>query len=76
MNYHDDPLQYHIMEDILGMEPELHLVHEDNEPCSFTKANGQAAWRTTMEEEMDVVEKNKTWELAVLPVNHHAITLK
>jgi hypothetical protein len=29
-----------------------------------------------MQMEMDVVERNKTWELADLPAGHHAISLK
>jgi hypothetical protein len=29
-----------------------------------------------MQSEMDVVETNRTWELADLPHGHHAITLK
>jgi hypothetical protein len=29
-----------------------------------------------MQEEMDAVERNNTWELADLPAGHHAISLK
>jgi hypothetical protein len=35
-----------------------------------------ATWRTAMQSEMDVVEKNRTWELADLPRAHNVITLK
>jgi hypothetical protein len=34
------------------------------------------AWCAVMQSEMDVVEKNCTWELADLPRGHSVITLK
>nr|AAK26118.1 putative gag-pol polyprotein [Oryza sativa Japonica Group] len=86
--YHDDePLRYHTVDNIFGDQPvlglathdfeaELHLAHEDGEPCSFAEANGDVAWRTAMQHEMDAVERNRTWVLADLPVGHRAITLK
>jgi hypothetical protein len=37
-------------------EVELHLAHEDSEPRSFAEAEGDAAWRAAMQQEMDVVE--------------------
>lgn len=43
VNYHDEPLQYRTMENILSVEPGLHLVHEDDEPRSFMETNEQAA---------------------------------
>jgi hypothetical protein len=86
--YHDDePLRYRTVDNIFGDQPapglamhdfeaELHLVHEDGEPRSFTEAEGDAAWRATMQQEMDAVERNQTWELADLPAGHRVITLK
>jgi len=76
--YHDDePLRYHTMDNILGNQPvprlvvhdfeaELHLAHKDAEPRSFTEAEGDMAWRAAMQQEMDAVEQNRTWELADL----------
>jgi hypothetical protein len=55
---------------------ELHLAHNDGEPYSFAEVEGDAAWCTTMQLEMDTVEKNRTWELADLPASQRAITLK
>jgi hypothetical protein len=58
--YHDDePLRYRTLDNILGDQPvldmavhdfeaELHLAHKDGEPRSFTKAEGDTAWRATM----------------------------
>jgi hypothetical protein len=57
-------------------EAELHLAHEDGEPHSFAEAEGDAAWHVAMQQEMDAVKRNQTWELANLPAGHRAITLK
>ena len=86
--YHDDePLRYRTLDNIFGDQPvpgltvhdfevELHLAHEDSEPCSLAEAEGDAAWRATMQQEMDAVERNRTWELVDLPASHRAITFK
>jgi hypothetical protein len=86
--YHDgEPLRYRTLDNILGDQPvpemavhdfkaELHLAHEDGEPRSFAKAEGDTTWRAAMQQEMDAVERNQTWELADLPTGHRAITLK
>ena len=86
--YHDDePLRYRTLDNIFGDQPvpglavhdfeaELHLAHEDGESRSFAEAEGDAAWRAAMQQEMDAVERNRTWELADLPAGHRAITLK
>jgi hypothetical protein len=54
---------------------ELNLM-STREPCSFAEAEQDDAWRATMQEEIDSVERNRTWELADLPQGHRAITLK
>jgi hypothetical protein len=46
------------------------------EACTFVEAEQDAAWQATMQEEIDSVKRNQTWELADLPQGHHAITLK
>jgi hypothetical protein len=86
--YHDgEPLRYRTMENLLGDQPvpgltphdlevQLHLACDDGEPRSFAETERRAAWRAAMQSEMDVVEKNNTWELADLPRGHSAITLK
>ena len=85
--YHnDEPMRYRTMDNILGDQPipglamhdfkELHLAHEDGEPRSFAEAEGDVACRASMQQEMDTVERNRTWELAYLPAGHRAITLK
>jgi hypothetical protein len=86
--YHDgEPLRYRTMEDLIGdqlvpelvphdLKAQLHLASDDGEPRSFAEAERYAAWRAAMQSEMDAVEKNRTWELADLPRDHRAITLK
>jgi hypothetical protein len=76
--YHDgEPLRYRTMDNILDDQPvpemavhdfeaELHLAHEDGEPRSFAEAKGDTAWRATMQQDMDAVEQNRTWELVDL----------
>jgi hypothetical protein len=46
------------------------------ELVTFIEAEKDAAWRASMCEEMKAIESNNTWELASLPVGHHAIGLK
>jgi hypothetical protein len=58
------------------LKAELHLAHEDGEPRSFAEVEGDVAWRAVMQQEIDAVERNQTWELADLPTGHRAITLK
>jgi hypothetical protein len=86
--YHDgEPLRYRMMENLLGDQPvpglaphdleaQLHLACDDSESRSFVEAERHAAWRASMQSEMDAVEKNCTWELTDLPHGHNAITLK
>jgi len=37
---------------------------------------GEQCWREAMVAEMDSIQANKTWELAVLPKGHKALGLK
>jgi hypothetical protein len=52
----DQPVPRLAMHDFF--EAELHLAHEDGEPRSFTEAEGDAAWRAAMQQEMEAVEWN------------------
>jgi hypothetical protein len=86
--YHNgEPLRYRTMENLLvdqpvpklaphDLEVQLHLACDDGEPRSFTEAERHTTWRAAMQSEMNTVEKNCTWELAVLPRGHSAITFK
>jgi hypothetical protein len=85
--YDGEPLQYRMMEDLLGDQPvpglvphdldgQLHFACDDGEPRSFVKAEKDATWRAAMKAKMDAVEKNRTWEIGDLPRGHRAITHK
>jgi hypothetical protein len=86
--YHNgEPLQYRMMENLLGDQPvtrlvshdleaQLHLACDDGEPQSFVEAERHTTWRATMQLEMDAVEKNRTCELVDLPRGHSTMTLK
>jgi hypothetical protein len=81
------PLCYCIINDILrdqavmpgsvqrNINTELYLTHT-GEPCSLTEVEGDAAWHTTMQQELDSIEHDRTWELVDLLAGHRPITLK
>lgn len=50
------------------------LTHE--EPTCFEEAHGKQVWETAMDEEMDALDKNDTWELVELPQGKNAIGCK
>jgi hypothetical protein len=83
----ESPTRYRTYNNIIGageLVPglaERNLIEELNlmstgELCTFAEAEQDAAWRAAMQEEIDSVERNRTWELADLPQGHRAITLK
>jgi hypothetical protein len=80
-------VRYHTYDNIIGAGEHVsglaarNLIEELNlmstgEPCTFAEAEQDAAWQAAMQEEIDSVKRNQTWELADLPQGHHAITLK
>jgi hypothetical protein len=85
--HNDNPLRYRTVDDILddqammsgsvqhNIDVELHLTHT-GKPCSLTEIEGDAAWCIAMQQEMDSIENNHTWELVDLPTSHCPITLK
>jgi hypothetical protein len=81
------PGRYHAYDNIIGAGENVpglaarNLIEELNlmstgEPCTFAEAEQDAAWQAVMQEEIDSVKRNQTWELADLPQGHRAITLK
>jgi hypothetical protein len=78
---------YHTYDNLLGkvmpmpglaawnLEGELHLM-STGEPSSFTEAEQDETWQVAMQEEIDFIERNHTWELVELPYDHRTITLK
>jgi hypothetical protein len=83
----ESPMHYCIYDNILDRAEPMpglatrNLIGEQNlmsmrESLSFAEAEQDAAWRATMQEEINSVEQNCTWELADLLQGHCAITLK
>jgi hypothetical protein len=81
------PVRYRAYDNIIGAGEHVtglaarNLIEELNlmstgEPCTFTEAKQDTAWQAVMQEEIDSVKRNQTWELADLPQDHRAITLK
>lgn len=52
------------------------LLTESDEPTCYTEAAIHQEWVEAMDREMQSIEKNKTWELAKLPVGKKPIGLK
>ena len=46
------------------------------EPTSFNEAQKEGGWRNAMNEEMQSIVDNNTWELCELPPGHRPIGLK
>ena len=83
--YEDEPLCYCTVTNIIGDEcppglaprlfAQLHLT-QAGKPTNYAEAQGDPAWDAAMKQELQAVEKNKTWELVDLPADHRPITLK
>jgi len=48
----------------------------DCEPVTFEEASGDEKWIKAMDEEINAIEKNKTWELTELPTDKKPIGVK
>lgn len=59
----------------IELDEELLLMGID-EPTSYKQANKDMEWGKAMIQEMESIERNKTWHLTELPKGHKAIGLK
>ncbi|XP_050909720.1 uncharacterized mitochondrial protein AtMg00820-like [Lathyrus oleraceus] len=48
----------------------------DSEPISIEEALKKKVWLKIMNEELEAIEKNNTWELTQLPKNKKAISVR
>ena len=57
------------MQDLYDSRNEVHLVclFPDVENISFEEAVRDKKWKTTMDEEIKVIDRNNTWELTKFP---------
>jgi len=44
-----------------------HALFAENNPITFEEAIKSAKWRKAMDTKIEVIERNNTWELVVLP---------
>ncbi|KAL5816417.1 hypothetical protein ACOSQ3_024795 [Xanthoceras sorbifolium] len=54
----------------------LYCLLMTSDPVSFEEANQERKWRSAMDEEIQSIEKNKTWELTNLPKGRKTIGVK
>jgi len=52
------------------------MVALPNKPSTFEESVHTPAWRSAMEEEIDSINKNATWELTELPPSKNPISTK
>ncbi|KAK3010231.1 hypothetical protein RJ639_010921 [Escallonia herrerae] len=45
-------------------------------PLTFEEASQEAKWRKAMEDEINAIDRNKTWKFTTLPKGHKAIGVK
>lgn len=69
------PRKWRSLQEVYEQLDECHLV-VTQEPSSFEEATKIIEWQKAMDEEMDALEKNKTWELVDLPFGKEVVGLK
>jgi hypothetical protein len=57
-------------------ETNLFCFYADHEPITFQEAVEEDYWRSAMEEEIQAIQKNNTWELLTLPPKKKTIGVK
>ena len=53
-----------------------YALFSGTDPISHEEASKDIKWRKTMDEEIQSIQKNKTWNLVELPKGHKAIGVK
>lgn len=77
----EQPQRYRNLADIYAntteteLEDELLLMGID-EPICVEQAIKNPVWKAAMDQEIDAIEKNQTWQLVDLPTGHKPIDLK
>ena len=52
------------------------VLFADADPISFEDASKEKKWRNVMDQEIDAIQRNKTWELVEFPREKKVIDLK
>jgi hypothetical protein len=83
MDSEGNALRYRTLQDLNDSTEEVHGFEYSGvcfiateEPRSVDEALTEECWREAMRSEMESIQSNQTWELAVLPRGHRAIGLK
>ena len=67
----------HVVENIDDEEEEVNMVEMNStDPSTFEEAEKSSKWREAMDEEINSIEKNQTWELCSLPNEAKCIGVK
>lgn len=67
----------HVVENIDDEEDEVNMVElNSTDPSTFEEAEKSLKWRESMDEEINSIEKNQTWELRSLPDGEKCIGVK
>ena len=61
--------------DQVSIDPESCYLTQEG-PSSYNEASKESVWRQAMEEELDSIEKNETWEMVTPPPGCKPIDLK
>ncbi|KAG9450495.1 hypothetical protein H6P81_010460 [Aristolochia fimbriata] len=68
---------YNVTEPIeLTEDYTLYCLLAESDPVTFEEAAQDKKWRKAMDEEIEAIKKNDTWELTTLPAGHKAIGVK
>ena len=57
-------------------ESVIFLLYSHSDPIYFEEAMNKEKWSNTMDEEIDAIERNETWELATLSPKKKVIGVK
>ncbi|KAI3510533.1 hypothetical protein L1887_17599 [Cichorium endivia] len=70
------PKRYRLLNDIYDEPDDFLFMHDREEPTSYSMASEDVDWVNAMKSELEVIEKNKTWNLVELPPGRKPIGLK
>lgn len=79
--YSSDPTLYRSLNDVYNHTEEIELEEEllfvgIDELKNYKETIKESCWKQVMKNEIESIEKNNTWELKELPLEHKAIDLK
>nr|KAJ0208302.1 hypothetical protein LSAT_V11C500255750 [Lactuca sativa] len=70
------PKRYRFLSNLYDQTEQLMMVHDEEEPTSYTDAKKRKEWVNALKVELASIEKNNTWRLVDLPKDRKPIGLK